>query len=320
MTVDAATSALLAQMREAGVKPFHQMTPEEAREYAASMRLQPPARPEMAAVEDRRVPVTGGAIPLRLLVPQNNPRGVIVYYHGGGWVIGSLDDYDLLGRHLAQRTGCAVALVDYRLAPEYRFPTAVDDCYAALCWMASALDEVAGPGAPLIVAGDSAGGNLAAVTALKARDRRQPPIAMQVLVYPVTDCDFETTTYRDPSNRLVLLPEDMIWFWDHYAPNPMDRRHPDASPLRATNLSKLPPAVVVTAEHDVLRDDGEIYATRLVKAGVPVEHRRFAGQMHGFLTMFDILPESTAALDYLSSAILRLLDGEPSPCLASVGR
>jgi acetyl esterase len=139
--------------------------------------------------------------------------------------------------------------------------------------------------------------------ALRARAAGGPPVALQVLVYPVTDCDLESTSYRDPANQLMVSRESMVWFWDHYAPDPEARLHPDASPLRSASFAGLPPAVILTAEHDVLRDEGELYATRLVKAGVPVRHRRFAGQMHGFFTMVDALPGAAAGLDYVAAAI-----------------
>jgi acetyl esterase len=307
MALDEATAALLSQMAEAGVKPLHEMSPQDAREFAASMRAQPDVVPEMARAQDRRVRVTGGVVPIRLLVPNDAPQGVIVWYHGGGWVLGSIEDADLLGRRLAQRTDCAVVLVDYRLAPEYRFPTAVDDSYAALNWVNDHIEEIASRRVPIMVAGDSAGGNLAAVMAIKARDGNGPPIAMQILVYPVTDCDFESTTYRDPDNDLLLTREAMIWFWDHYAPEPTGRVNPDASPLRVPDTGNLPPAVVITAEHDVLRDEGEIYATRLIKSEVPVDHRRFPGQMHGFFTMVDLLPGSEAGINYVADAVRRHL-------------
>jgi len=274
----------------------------------AAMRGEQAPGPDMASVRDTRVRASGGFVPVRVLVPVQRPRGVIVYYHGGGWVIGGLADFDKLGRLLARRTGCAVILVDYRLAPEYRFPTAVDDAWAALRWAGEQRAELTGAGeegtrAPLIVAGDSAGGNLSAIMALRARAAGGPPVALQVLVYPVTDCDLESTSYRDPANQLMVSRESMAWFWNHYAPDPEARLHPDASPLRSASFAGLPPAVILTAEHDVLRDEGELYATRLVKAGVPVRHRRFAGQMHGFFTMVDALPGAAAGLDYVAAAI-----------------
>ena len=308
MALDQATTALLEQLAASGGRPLHELTPAEARGVMAAMRGEQAPGPDMASVRDTRVRASGGFVPVRVLVPVARPRGVIVYYHGGGWVIGGLADFDKLGRLLAQRTGCAVLLVDYRLAPEYRFPTAVDDAWAALRWADEHRAELTGAGkrraeAPLIVAGDSAGGNLSAIMALRARAAGGPPVALQVLVYPVTDCDLESTSYRDPANQLMLSRESMTWFWDHYAPDPEARLHPDASPLRSASFAGLPPAVILTAEHDVLRDEGELYATRLVKAGVPVRHRRFAGQMHGFFTMVDALPGAVAGLDYVAAAI-----------------
>lgn len=303
MALDQATTALLEQMAALGLKPLNEQTPAEARERMAALRGEQAPGPEMASVRDTRVRASGGFVPVRVLTPVERPRGVIVYYHGGGWVIGKIADFDKLGRVLAQRTGCTVVLVDYRLAPEYRFPTAVDDAWAALRWAGERSAELAQAGAPLIVAGDSAGGNLSAIMAQRAKAAGGPAIALQVLVYPVTDCDLESTSYRDPANQLMLTRESMIWFWDHYAPAPEARLHPDAAPLRNPDLLRLPPAVVVTAEHDVLRDEGELYATRLIKAGVPVAHRRFAGQMHGFFTMVDILPGAAEAMDYVTAAI-----------------
>jgi len=305
MSLDQATTALLEQLAAGGGKPLHELTPAQARDQMAAMRADVPPGPDMASVRDTRVRVSGGFVPVRVLVPVARPRGVIVYYHGGGWVVGGLDDFDKLGRQLARRTGCAVILVDYRLAPEYRFPTAVDDAWAALRWADARGREFAAvqAGLPLIVAGDSAGGNLAAIMALRARDAGGPAIALQVLVYPVTDCDLESTSYRDPANQLIVSRDSMAWFWDHYAPDPEARLHPDASPLRSANFAGLPPAVVITAEHDPLRDEGELYATRLVKAGVAVRHRRFAGQMHGFFTMVDALPGAADGLEYVAAAI-----------------
>jgi acetyl esterase len=263
----------------------------------------------MARVRDARVRAAGGSFPVRVLVPAEQPRGVIVWYHGGGWVTGGIDDTDLLGRELARRTGCAVVLPGYRLAPEYRYPTAVQDSQAALQWTADHLGDIASAPVPLIVAGDNAGGNLAAVVALRARFAG-PPVALQILVCPVTDCDFGTTSYADPASQLLVSRDSMIWSWDHYAPDAAARLHPDASPLRAPDLSGLPPAVIITAEHDVLRDEGELYATRLLKARVPVQHRRFAGQMHGFCTLPGVLPGSADGLDFVASAMDRQLAGQ----------
>lgn len=256
---------------------------------------------------------TGSSFPVRILAPSESPRAVIVYYHGGGWVIGDIEGFDTLGRTLAQHTGCTVVLVDYRLAPEHRYPTAVEDAWVALSWVDERIEGIAGSRVPLIVAGDSAGGNLAAVMAQRARDNGGPEIALQVLAYPVTDCDVDNASYVDPENQLMLSRESMLWFWDQYVPNPVTRKHPDASPLQATDLSTLPPAVVLTAEHDPLRDEGEVYAERLEQAGVPVRHRRFDGQMHGFFTLVNVLPGSAAGIDYVTEAIDQHLSSQPHP-------
>ena len=217
MALDQASVAWLEQARSTGFPPVYQLAPAQARENSAALRRQrqPGPGPEMARVEEARVPVAGGSVPVRILVPAGQPRAVIVYYHGGGWVLGSVDESDLLGRALAERTGCAVVLAGYRLAPEYRYPTAVDDSRAALDWTVAHRAGIAGGPVPVVVAGDSAGGNLAAVVARRARDLGRPPIALQVLVYPVTDCDLRTTSYTDPANQLILSAQSMVWFWDH---------------------------------------------------------------------------------------------------------
>ncbi|MFH5821877.1 alpha/beta hydrolase [Georgenia sp. AZ-5] len=311
MALDQATTTLLSQMAQAGGPPLHEMTPQEARGFGGALREMYGPGPEMARVEDLKA----GAIPVRVLVPSGKVGGVIVYYHGGGWVIGALDEFDTLGRQLADRTGCGVVLVDYRMAPEDPYPAAVEDSWDALCWVAENLERIAGARVPVIVAGDSAGGNLAAIVAQRARLEGGPDLALQVLVYPVTDCDFDNESYQDPENQLLLSRETMIWFWNHYAPNTQSRRSPDCSPLRADDLSDLPPAVVCTAEHDVLRDEGEAYAERLRAAGVPVEFRRFEGQMHGFFTMVNVLPGSAAGIDFVADAVRRRLTQVFAPSL-----
>lgn len=311
MALDDATTSFLTQMAESGMPPLHEMTPVQARGLGVALLEMYGSGPEVASVADHTVPVDGGEITVRILAPEN-PSAMIVYYHGGGWVIGALDEFEVLGRQLARRTGAAVAMVDYRLAPEHRYPTAAEDAWAALTWTRAHLDS-RGNRLPLIVAGDSAGGNLAAIVAQRARAEGGPEIALQVLVYPVTDADVDNASYRDPENQLMLSRESMVWFWDHYAPDVSSRSNPDASPLRAADLTGLPPAVVLTAEHDVLRDEGEAYAERLRAAGVPVQHRRFAGQMHGFFTMVNLLPGSAAGLDYVAEQLERHLTARAEP-------
>ena len=310
MTVDQATAALLAQVAASGAKPLTELTPAQARRFEGSAAAGDPG-PAMANVTDLRVRTGGGSVPVRILSPCPNPRGVIAYYHGGGWVLGGISAFEALGRHIAARTSCAVALVGYRLAPEYRFPTAVEDSWAALQWIAGHLTEIAGERVPLLVAGDSAGGNLSAVVAQRALKAGGPAIGLQVLIYPVTDCDLTTTSHLDPANQLLLSRETMTWFWDHYAPDQEARAHPDASPLRGAPLAGLPSAVILTAEHDPLRDEGELYATLLMRAGVPVRHRRFPGQMHGFFSMIGLLPGARDGLDFVVAAVEEHLARRP---------
>ncbi|MEX2229207.1 MAG: alpha/beta hydrolase [Dehalococcoidia bacterium] len=303
MAVDRATGMFLEQMAAAGGKPLHESTPEEARALGGMLAALAGPAPKMARVENHAVKVPGGELPVRVLVPIEPPRGVIVYYHGGGWVLGTIDEFDTMARKLAERTSCAIVLVDYRLAPEHRYPVAVDDSYAALEWVGEHLRDIAGAtNAPLIVAGDSAGGNLAAVMALRARDRNGPHLDLQVLIYPVTDADFDRPSYTAPENQLLLTRDAMIWFWNHYLPDASRRTEPDASPIRATNLAGLPPAVVLTAEHDPLRDEGEAYAARLAEAGVPVSLQRYAGQMHAFFSLL-MLPGSEQGFQQVVKAV-----------------
>lgn len=300
MALDQATAGFLATMGESDAKPIHECTPEEARSSGADLAELYGSGPEMTRVEEASV--QDGEVPIRLLVPTGQPRGLIVYYHGGGWVIADIDEFDTLGRELAARSGFAVALVNYRKAPEHAYPAAVRDAWAGLEWAAKQQENIAGS-APLVVAGDSAGGNLAAVVARQARDSGGPRIDAQVLVYPVTDCDLDTGSYLDPENQLMLQRRTMIWFWDRYLPDTAARTDPDASPLRAAEYGGLPPAVVVLAEHDVLRDEGASYAAKLRQAGVPVRERVFAGQMHGFFQMINLLPASTDAVDHVAATL-----------------
>ena len=302
MALDSATLKFLEQMADGDGKPLHKSTPHEARAFASRIADLAGPAPEMERVEERTIEGKDGEATLRILVPIERPRGILVYYHGGGWVTGSPDEYDTIARKLAERTSCAVVLVEYRLAPEHRYPTAVDDSYVALEWVGKYLSDTAGQEAPLIVAGDGSGGNLAAVTAIRARDRSGPPIALQVLICPVTDADFDRTSYLAPENELLLTRDVMIWSWDHYLPESSRRTEPDASPLHTENLQELPPAVILTAEHDVLRDEGEAYAARLREAHVPTDLQRYIGQVHGFFTLL-MLPGSELGFQHVVTAV-----------------
>lgn len=302
MVLDAATAGLLAQFANGDAKPLHESTPEEARALGAAMAGLAGPGPFSVRAEEHSVPVDGGDIGVRVLLPEQPVRGVMVYYHGGGWVIGSVNEYETLGKKIAERTSCAVVLVEYRLAPEHRYPVAVEDAYTALEWTSANLERIAGRKVPLFVAGDSAGGNLAAVMALRSRDQGGPAIALQVLIYPVTDADFDRPSYSEPENQTLLTKEAMFWFWDHYVPDPSRRLEPDASPLRAETLAGLPSAVILTAEHDVLRDEGEAYAERLREAGVPVDFKCHTGQLHGFFTLL-MLPGSERGFQQVVKAV-----------------
>ncbi|MBA1204206.1 alpha/beta hydrolase [Pseudomonas capeferrum] len=298
MTLDIESAQLLAQLAESGLKPFHLMDPVEARAIMAQLRPEAEG-PVMHSVEEVQL---GGAR-LRVLSPSASVRGAILYLHGGGWVVGGIDDFDYFARQLAQRTQCTVVLVEYRLAPEFPFPAALDDVERAAQWLVDRRPRLAGgTDGKLIVAGDSAGGNLAAVFAQRAAQRGQLHWALQVLIYPVTQADLDGPAYLDPQRQLLLSREDMRWFWDHYLADASQRQQPAASPLAAKDLHGVPPAVVLTAELDVLRDEGQAYAERLAQAGITVVERCFSGQMHGFVTM-PFLRASGDALDWLGDQI-----------------
>ncbi len=303
MPLNEAITAFLTEMAASGAKPIEESTPEEVRALTAEIKNLYPEGPEPARIEDHKIPVDGAEIEARVLVPEGTPRGVLIYYHGGGWVIGGdIEEFDVLGRKLAAKTGCAVVLVDYRLAPENCYPCAVDDSYAALEWVAARVSDIAGADVPIIVAGDSAGGNLAAIMTQRSRDRGGPAIAFQALVYPVTDADLDNASYTADENQLMLTRDGMIWFWDHYVPDEAQRKEPDASPLQAPDVSGLPPAVVLLAEYDVLRDEGQAYADRLRESGVPVDVHVHPGQMHGFFTLL-MLPGHDEAIDQIAAAL-----------------
>ncbi len=314
MALDDATAALIADLAAGDAKRVHEMTVAEVRALSAALTETAVGQgPELVTARDAHIRVSGGRIPVRIQSAVEEPRAVIVFFHGGGWVAGGIDDYDRFSRELAVRTECLVVSVGYRLAPEYRFPTPVDDAWTALQWVAARIEELAGSAVPLLVAGDSSGGNLAAAVARRALEQRGPELALQILVYPVLDCDVDTLSYTDPANQLIANREGMIWFWDHYVPDTAARQHPDASPLQTVFLTGIADAVVITAEHDILRDEGELYAMRLIQAGVRVEHHRFLGQMHGFMGMIGLLPGAEDGWAYVAETVARALDRVAAP-------
>jgi acetyl esterase len=296
-----------------GAPPLWEQTPDEARAGVEASNAMIPAGPAMESVRNIVIPSQAGGMPARLYSPSPDAPGVVVYYHGGGWVVGSLDGWDPSVRALAAASGCDVVSVDYRLAPEHAFPAAADDAYDALAWVASAESGLAA-GRPIVVAGDSAGGNLATVSALRARDAGGPAIALQVLVYPVVDCDMDRRSYREyDGDNLILNRRDMAWFWDRYAPDRESRVNPYAAPLRAASLADLPPAYLITAEHDPLRDEGFAYADRLRAARVPVEHRHYGSQIHAFFSFTGMLDDADKAVSEAGAAIRSAVDpADPS--------
>jgi acetyl esterase len=286
MALDPELKGMLDMLANAGFTGFSGMTPEGAREWLQEFSAQAPPGPELPKVEDTTIPGPDGPIPARIYTPEGEgPFPVIVWFHGGGWVIGSLDGADPFVRRLVEATGCVAVSVDYRLAPEHRYPAAIDDCFAATQWVAGNAAELGADPTRLVVAGDSAGGNLAAVVAIRARDAGGPAITLQYLMCPVTDHDLTRQSYVDNAEGYMMTKRDMEWFWGHYAPESSARNAPDASPLRVSSFEGLPPALVVTADLDPLRDEGEEYARRLAEAGVPTSHRRYDGVIHDFCTM-----------------------------------
>jgi acetyl esterase len=279
--------AALIEALDAGFPPVHTMTGAQARATIRS-RFVPPTEPEpVAEVRDATIPGSGGDIPVRIYRPDGGDEDglpILVYAHGGGFVFCDLDSHDELCRNISNLIPAVVISVGYRLAPENQWPDAAEDVYTAARWAAHNADVVGGDAGAVVVGGDSAGGNLATVTALMARDRGGPLLGAQMLLYPVIAADFDNESYRLFGKGFYNPKPAMQWYWDQYVPAPADREHPYASPLRA-DLAGLPPAVVVVAGHDPLRDEGTAYAAALEEAGVVTMQCLFEGGIHGFMTM-----------------------------------
>jgi acetyl esterase len=307
--------ALLLLTRVTGGKPLNELPVPEARQAASGLnRTQIPKRRKampLADVTNRTIPGPAGDIPIRIYATQGQgPFPLVIFFHGGGFVVGDLDTADEICRTLCWGAGCSVLSVDYRLAPEHKFPAAPDDCLAATRWAAAHAAEFNADPARLVVAGDSAGGTLAAVTALRVRDEGGPALCGQLLIYPVTDYHTPPTpSYLANAHGYLLTREMMIWFWAHYLNHASEAGHPHAAPLAAPDLRGLPPALVITAECDPLRDEGERYAERLQQAGVPTVHARYAGMIHGFFMLGDLFGESRRAVAE-ANVWLRQVTGE----------
>jgi acetyl esterase len=308
MPLDPQAQRVLEQIAALGLPPNNLVSPEQARINMKSRRRA--AGPEVGKVEERHISAPGVEIPVRIYTPVGpGPFPILVWFHGGGWVVGDLDTADPTARHLTVGAGCVTVSVDYRLAPETKFPGAADDCYAATVWAAQNAARINADAGRLAVGGDSAGGNLAAAVSLMARDRGTPPLAFQLLVYPVTAPDFETPSYRNNAEGYMLTRDGMQWYWDQYLQTPADASHSYAAPLVATNLCGVPPALVITAEYDPLCDEGEAYARRLQEAGVATTCTRYDGMIHGFFGMPTLMDKGRQAVDEAAAALRKAFAG-----------
>jgi acetyl esterase len=298
----------------AGRPPIETLAPPEARQaYLASRAVLQPDPEPVAKVSALAAAGPAGPIPLRLYrgqsCPNSSPQPALIYFHGGGWVIGDLESHDQVCRALANAASCIVVAVDYRLAPEHKFPAAAEDAIAALQWIASNAARLGIDAARLAVGGDSAGGNLAAVAALDARDRGGPRMLLQFLVYPATDMSLDWPSAERHAHQLPLTRAAMDWFIAHYLRSPADKADWRASPLRAASLKGLAPALIITAGFDPLCDEGQAYAEALRAAGVPVGHEPFAGQIHGFLSMGRIVADSRHLIEMAAARLRRAFAG-----------
>ena len=309
MALDPQAKAYLDQIAALKMPDVPSLSPREARvqmELGAVMMGKPPA---VGCVEDRTIPGPAGPVRIRITKPEGtleNPLAGLVYFHGGGFVVGSLASHDHLCRSITSAAGITVISVDYRLAPEHPFPAAVEDAEAATRFVAANPAEFGVDPKRLAVGGDSAGGNLAAVVALRLRGKLDAPLALQLLIYPATDADLNTPSYLENAEGYLLTRAAMAWYWDQYVPEVSRRLDPAASPIRERDLSNSPPAFVLTAGYDPLRDEGDAYARRLAEAGVPVRHSRYDGMFHGFLRRYSTLDQGKIALNEVAEVLRKL--------------
>jgi acetyl esterase len=302
--VNPQAQVLLDQLAATGGPSLQEMTPEEARQaYRMLAQLSPGE--EIHHVDDRLVPTADGDVPVRVYTPAaavGAPAPLLVWFHGGGWVIGGLDTADSTCRALANRSGAVVVSVDYRLAPEHPFPAAADDALEAVLWAVEQAEVLGVDPTKVAVGGDSAGGNLAAVVAQRCRDEYGPALAFQLLVCPVTDATLSHPSIEENAEGYYLTRDALVWFRSCYVGD-RDPRDPKVSPVFAQDLSGLPPALVITTEYDPLRDEGEAYAARLREAGVPAVVHRYEGQIHGFFALVGLIDDAAGAVDRAAAAL-----------------
>ncbi|CAN5554274.1 alpha/beta hydrolase [soil metagenome] len=309
MTVHPQAQGVLDKAATMDAPPFYELSPAEARRVYDTFPDFSAAPEPVAHVEDVTIPAPGGPLEARIYRSGAGaePPPLLLYLHGGGWVMGGIDPVDSPLRALANRSGAVICSLAYRLAPETPFPGPLEDVLAALSWLAGEAPGLGADGERIVVGGDSAGGNLAAAVALSARQGRGPRPAGQILIYPVMDFDFDTASYREHAEGFGLTRESMRWYWDCYASTEA-RSDPLAAPLQAADLAGLPPALVISAEHDVLRDEAEAYARRLEAAGVPVTLSRYDGMVHGFFRMAGAVDAGSELIDEMAGW-LRALSG-----------
>jgi len=304
MPLDPQAKTLLDQIASVNGPKLHTLSAPDARRVTGSMFQAPPEKIEKVfKIENRKIPGPAGSIPIRVYTPEGpGPFPVLVFFHGGGWVICDLDSHDAPCLLLTNKAGCVTVSVDYRLAPEHKFPAGVEDCFAATKWVAEHAKELNVDANRLAVGGDSAGGNLSAVISQLARDAGGPKIALQLLIYPATEAELDTQSHKTFTDYF-LTRDDILWFWAHYLRGPADRKDPRVAPALAKSFKGLPPALIITAEFDPLRDEGEAYGEKLRAAGVPVTISRYEGMIHGFVSMSDVLDKGKQAIDESAAAL-----------------
>ncbi len=302
MPLDNQSKAIIEKLSSIQLPPFDQLTADYLRKAYSNLAPapSPPAASSLVS-EDRTIPTSAGQVNIRTYRPSpRNGLPIMVFFHGGGWVTGDLDRHDPLCRELTMRIGCLTVSVDYRLAPENRFPAGLEDCYAAVQWAAVNAPALGADAARLAVCGDSSGGNLAAATCLLVRDRGGPQILCQTLLYPVLDSSLDTPSQKSLAEGYFLTRSRMDWYWKQYVKDDRDRANPYASLAHAADLRNLPPAIIFTAEFDPLRDEGAAYARRLAQAGVKVTYRCYEGTIHGFISFAAAIDKGRQAIAEVS--------------------
>ena len=308
MALDPQARAVIDMVIKSGRPAYHQLTPKEARQMFKDTRpASTPTPPEIGVVRDMLAENVAVRVYRPVGANADTPLPGLVYFHGGGWVIGDLDTHDVLCRQLTAEAGIVTVAVDYRLAPEAKFPAAADDAWTVTKWVVANAGKLGIDAQRLAVGGDSAGGNLAAVVALMARDAGGPVLRLQVLLYPVTNVGAETRSYRDFADGYMLTRDSMLWFFDHYLPSKAAASDWRVSPLRASSHAGVAPALIVTAGFDPLRDEGEAYAQKLRDAGVTVDYLCYGGMIHGFVPMGKLIDTGNRAVSHIAASLRQAL-------------